>query len=179
MSVVVGLIIRSRIQSLTALESEYNKSPEEDNGSGAGLVSRARMPLKLNPRKKGFTRIPPVLADTTSRPACHALRRRTHGGRSKGLTPTTKYTQRKPQKNMTDNQQANLKEPSHSLHYTTPHSARTRACFWREAPPFCPRSQSYRESVSSSSSCAMGLYSFDFEFEFERILSGKVRGYDL
>ena len=43
MSVVVGLIIRSRIQSLTALESEYNESPEEDNGSGAGLVSHARM----------------------------------------------------------------------------------------------------------------------------------------
>ena len=57
MSVVVGLIIRLRIQSLTALESEYNKSEEEDNGSGAGLVSRARMPLKLSPdkpQKEGF-----------------------------------------------------------------------------------------------------------------------------
>ena len=95
---VVGLVNHSRIQSLTALESEYNKSPEEDKGSGAGLVSRARMPLKLNPRKKGFTRIPPVLADTTSRPACHALRRRTHEGRSKGLTPTKKYTKRNPKK---------------------------------------------------------------------------------
>ena len=63
--------------------------------------SRARMPLKLNPRKKGFTRIPPELADTTSRSACHALRRRTNGGRSKGLTPTTKYTKKKPQKTMT------------------------------------------------------------------------------
>ena len=31
MSVVVGLIIRSKIKSLTALESEYNKSSEEDN----------------------------------------------------------------------------------------------------------------------------------------------------
>ena len=41
MSVVVELIIRSGIQSLTALESEYNKSPKEDNGSGAGLLSRA------------------------------------------------------------------------------------------------------------------------------------------
>ena len=98
MAVVVGLVIRSRIQFLTALESEYNKSPEEGNGSGAGLVSRARMPLKLSPRRTGFTRIPPVLADTTSRPACRALRRRTHGGKSKGLTPTTKYTKRKPQK---------------------------------------------------------------------------------
>jgi hypothetical protein len=27
-----------------------------------------------------------------------------------------------------------------------------RACFWREAPPFSPRSHSYRESISSSSS---------------------------
>ena len=67
MSAVVGLIIRSRIQSLTALESEYNKFPEEDNGSGAGLVIRAQMPLKLSPRKKGFTRIFLMLADTTSR----------------------------------------------------------------------------------------------------------------
>ena len=58
MSVVVGLIIRSRIQSLAALESEYNKSPEEDNGSGAGLVSRARMPLKLSLSENGFTQIP-------------------------------------------------------------------------------------------------------------------------
>ena len=41
MSAVVEPITRSRIQSLTALESEYNKSPEEDNGSGAVLVSRA------------------------------------------------------------------------------------------------------------------------------------------
>ena len=75
--------------------------------------------LAGGPGKKVFTRIPPVLADTTSRPACHALRRRTHGGRSKELTPTKKYTKRKPQKNMTDNQQANLKVPSHLLHYTT------------------------------------------------------------
>ena len=153
MSVVVGLIIRSRIQSLTALESEYNKSPEEDNGSGAGLVSRARMPLKLNPRKKGFTRIPPVLADTTSRPACHALRRRTHGGRSKGLTPTTKYTQRKPQKNMTDNQQANLKEPSHSLHYTT---QRTHARLFLE------RGAAFLPSFPKPSR----EYMSEFEFEF-------------
>ena len=49
MSVVVGLIIRLRIQSLTALESEYSKSPEEDNGSDAGLVSRAQIPLILSP----------------------------------------------------------------------------------------------------------------------------------
>ena len=48
--------------------------------------------------QKGFTRIPPVLADTTSRPACHALRRRAHGGRSKGLTTTIKCTKRKQKK---------------------------------------------------------------------------------
>ena len=56
MSVVVGLIIRSRIQSLIALESECNKSPEEDYGSGAGLVSRARMPLntEIEPQKEGL-----------------------------------------------------------------------------------------------------------------------------
>jgi hypothetical protein len=82
-SIVVGLIIRSRIQFLTALESEYRKPSEEDSGSSA------KMPLKLSPRKKGFTRISPTLADTTSRPACYALRRRTYGERSKGLTPTT------------------------------------------------------------------------------------------
>ena len=35
---------------------------------------RARIPLTLNPRKKGFTRIPLTLADTTSRPAGHGPR---------------------------------------------------------------------------------------------------------
>ena len=39
------------------------------------------------------------------------------------------------------------KEPR--SHCITPHSARTRACFWREAPPFSPRSHSHRESISS------------------------------
>ena len=119
MSVVVGLIIRSRIQSLTALESEYNKSPEEDNGSGAGLVSRARMPLKLSPRKKGFTRIPPVLADTTSRPAGHASRRRTHWRNEQGADARNKTHKKKSTKNMKDNQQTHLKGTSQSLHYTT------------------------------------------------------------
>jgi hypothetical protein len=135
MSVVVGLVIRSKIQSLAAFESACNKSPEEDNGGGAGLVSRARMPLKLNPRKKGFTRIPPVLADTTSRPARHALRRRTHGGRSKGLTPTTKYIKRKPQKHEIINKQTS-KNPR--IYFITPHSARTRACFLERGAAFFP-----------------------------------------
>ena len=82
------------VQSLTAMESKYNEPPEGDNGSGAGLVSRARIPLTLNPRKKGFTRIPPTLADTTSRPAGRASRRFAHGGRNKGLTPAIKHTQK-------------------------------------------------------------------------------------
>jgi len=44
------------------------------------------------------------------------------------------------------------------IHCLTPHSARTRACFWREAPPFSPRSHSQRESISpSSSSRLLGL----------------------
>ena len=72
--------------------------------------------------------------------------------KKQGADAHNKIHKKKTTKNMTDNQQANLKEPSHSLHYTTPHSARTRACFWREAPPFSPRSHSYRESISSSSS---------------------------
>ena len=38
------------------------------------------------------------------------------------------------------------------LHYTTtPHSARTRACFRREATPFSPRSHSHRKSILFSS----------------------------
>ena len=39
---------------LTAIESKNNEPSEVDNGSGAGLVSRARIPLTLNPRKKGL-----------------------------------------------------------------------------------------------------------------------------
>ena len=40
------------VQSLTAMESKYNEPSKGDNGSGAGLVSRARIPLTLNPRKR-------------------------------------------------------------------------------------------------------------------------------
>jgi hypothetical protein len=144
-SAVVGLIARSRIQSLTALYSECEKKSKKDNGSGAGLVSRARMPLKLSPRKKGITRIPPTLADTTSRPACRDLRRRTHGRRSKGLMPTTKYTATTTTKNKytattTTKNERSTRKPQRILafHCITQHSARTRACFWREAPPFSP-----------------------------------------
>jgi len=50
-------------QPLIAMLSKYNESPEGDNGSGAGLVSRARISLMLNPRKKGFSRIPPTPAE--------------------------------------------------------------------------------------------------------------------
>ena len=38
------------------------------------------------------------------------------------------------------------------IYYITPHSARTRACFWGMAPPFFPCSHSHRKSISSSSS---------------------------
>jgi len=37
------------VQPLIAMESKYNEPPEGDNGSGAGLVSRARITLALNP----------------------------------------------------------------------------------------------------------------------------------
>ena len=86
------------VQSLTAMESKYNEPSEGDNGSGAGLVSRARIPLTLNPRKKGFTRIPPTLADTTSRPAGHASRRRTHWRNEQGANAAIKHTNRKAPK---------------------------------------------------------------------------------
>ena len=33
------------LQPLTAMKSKYNEPSEGDNGSGAGLVSRARIPL--------------------------------------------------------------------------------------------------------------------------------------
>ena len=45
-----------RIQPLAALESEYNKSSEENNGSGVGLVTsepRANA-AKIEPQKKGL-----------------------------------------------------------------------------------------------------------------------------
>ena len=107
------------VQSLTAMESKYNEPSEGDNGSGAGLVSRARIPLTLNPRKKGFTRIPPTLADTTSRPAGHASRRRTHWRNEQGDDARNKTHKKKSTKNMKDNQQTHLKGTSQSLHYTT------------------------------------------------------------
>ena len=43
------------VQPLTAMESKYNEPSEGDTGSGASLVSRARIPLTLNPRKGDFT----------------------------------------------------------------------------------------------------------------------------
>ena len=61
MPVVVGIVIRSRIQSLTAFGGEYAKSPAEDNGSGSGLVSRAQMPLKFEPQKEGICSDPRCL----------------------------------------------------------------------------------------------------------------------
>ena len=115
-------------------------------------MSRARIPLTLNPRKKGFTRIPPTLADTTSRPAGHASRRRTHWRNEQGADARNKtHKKKKSTKNMKDNQQTHLKGTSQSLHYTTQRT-HARLFFWREAPPFSPRSHSHRESISSSSS---------------------------
>ena len=89
-------------------------------------MSRARMPLTLNPRKNGFTRIPPTLADTASRDL--------------------------------DLQVTPQEQPPHSF-CIAPHSARTGAFFWREAPPFSPRSQSHRESTSPSLSSVMWVNS--------------------
>ena len=78
------------VQSLTAMESKYNRPSEIDNGSGEGLGSHAQIPLTLNPRKKGFTRIPPTLADTASRPSGHASRRRTHWRNEQGADARNK-----------------------------------------------------------------------------------------
>ena len=101
------------VQPLTAMESNYNKPSESNNGSGTGLVSRARIPLMSNPRKKGSTRIPPMLADTTSRPAGHASRRRTHWRNEQGADAHNKTHKKKSTKNMKDNQQTHLKGNSH------------------------------------------------------------------
>ena len=56
MSVVVGLIIRSRIQSLTALESEYNKSPAAGGGQRkrCGPSEPRANTAEIEPQKEGF-----------------------------------------------------------------------------------------------------------------------------
>ena len=97
------------VQSLTAMESKYNEPSEGDNGSGAGPVSRARIPLTLNPRNKGFTRIPPTLVDTTSRPAGHASRRRTHWRNEQGADARNKTHKKKSTKNMKDDHRSALR----------------------------------------------------------------------
>ena len=61
-------------------------------------------------------------------------------------------------KNMTDNQEANLKEPPHSLHYTIPHSARTRACFLERGAAFFPSFPQLSEE-------------YEFEFEFDVVVA--------
>jgi len=141
-------------QPLTSMESKYNEPPEEDNESGVGLVSRARMPLTLNPGKKGITRIPPALADATSRPAGHASRRRAHSRKEQGADTHNKYTKRQTQKTWEIINKQTPKNPR--IHCITPQSARTRACYWREAmrrcvSPLVPTA-SHRESNSPSSS---------------------------
>ena len=121
------------------MERKYNEPPEGDNGGGAGLVSRARIPLTLNPRKKGFTRIPPTLADTTSRPAGHASRRRAHWRNKQEADAPNKTDKKNIIKNMKDNQQTHLKGTSQSLHYTTQRT-HARLCFGerRRLSPLVP-----------------------------------------
>ena len=87
------------VQSLTTMESKYNEPSEGDNGNGAGLVSRARIPLTLNPRKKSVllgslrrSLIQPL--DLQVKPR-EGVRIR---GMSKGLTPAIKHTKRKAPK---------------------------------------------------------------------------------
>ena len=61
-------------------------------------------------------------------------------------------------------------------HYAT---QRTRACCWREAPPFSPRSHSCRKSISSRSSLAVGYLSdghFYFYLPLVTRLEGGFRG---
>ena len=152
------------VPPLTAMESEYNEPSEVDNGKGAGLVSRARIPLTLNPRKKRLSRIPPTLTDTTTRPAGHASRRRAHWRKEQGADARNKIHKKKSTKNMKDNQQTHLKGTSQSLYYTT-RRTHARLFFWREAPPFSPRSHSHRESISSSSSTLCCAWPFKLDFQ--------------
>ena len=142
------------VQPLPAMESKYNELSKRNNGSGAGLLSRARIPLTLNLRKKGFTRIPPTLADKTSRPAGHASRRRAHWRNEQGAGARNKtHTKKKDStKNMKDNQQTHLKGTSHSLHCTT---QRTHARLFLE------RGAAFFPSFPQPS----GEYQFEFEFE--------------
>ena len=93
-----------------------------------------------------------MLADTTSRPACHASEKAYAWRKKQGADAHNKTHKKKTSKNMTDNQQANFKEPSHSFHYTTPHSARTRACFLERGAAFIPSFPQLSEDISSSSS---------------------------
>ena len=73
-------------------------------------VSRARIPMTLNPRKEGITRIPQTLADTTSRPTGHGSRSRMHWRNEQGADARNK-THLKV--NMKDNQQTHFKGTSH------------------------------------------------------------------
>ena len=87
------------VQPLTAIESKSNEPLKRKNGSGSGIVSRARIPLALNPRKKGFTLIlPPTLADMTSRPAGRASNRRAHWRKEHGADARNKHRKRKAPK---------------------------------------------------------------------------------
>jgi hypothetical protein len=54
--------------------------------------------------------------------------------KDQGADTHKKYTKRKPLKH--DRLSRSKPQRALAFHCITPHSARTRACFWREAPPF-------------------------------------------
>ena len=67
--------------------------------SKARTVSRARILLTLNPRKKGFTRIPPTLAGPRGARDDGGPRARGPLDVAAGLTPAIKHTHTKKEKN--------------------------------------------------------------------------------
>jgi len=113
-----------------------------------GPSEPALMALALNPRKKGFTRIPSALADTTPGPVGQVSRRRAHWRKEQGAGACKQIHKKKNTINMKSNQQTYLKGPH--IHCITPHSPRTWLLFCREAPPLSPRFHSHWESISSS-----------------------------
>jgi hypothetical protein len=95
MSVVVVLIARSIIQSLTVLEMRVQQvvGGQRRRCEPSELrVNAVEIELQRERFSLGSLRCSLI---ATSRPACHALRRRAHGGRIKRLTPTEKCTKRK------------------------------------------------------------------------------------
>ena len=87
-----------------------------------GNSNRTEIEEALNPtvltrlalERKGLTWIPPTLADTTSRPAGRASRRRMHWRNEQGADARNKTHKKKSTKNMKDNKQTHLKGTSQS-----------------------------------------------------------------